>query len=244
MDEGTIVKRRELLAKFCCCGACSCACLHESRTFAFPELIAPNRENEKELLAAFEHRNAKVDSLFAKAMENGMTSHESAVFDHKKKVFEEGFADYQSKSKAIEALELGVGTFPNARFFPKSVPIDLYGLDPNVAMGDYALEHSQSELGDNVRYRNLRGVTEQIPFADNSLDVVTFSLVLCSVESHERSLSEVKCVLKPGGKFIFIEHVLSQTSESLKQQQETLTPLQVQAADGCHLNRRTNRRTD
>jgi len=46
-------------------------------------------------------------------------------------------------------------------------------------------------------------------------------------------------VLKPGGKFLFWEHVLSQTDEDFAQKQVEMTPSQVKRADGCHLNRRT-----
>ncbi|KAK3270671.1 hypothetical protein CYMTET_20943, partial [Cymbomonas tetramitiformis] len=46
-------------------------------------------------------------------------------------------------------------------------------------------------------------------------------------------------VLKPGGRYLFIEHVLSETDEFFAMQQRILDPLQVMAADGCHLNRRT-----
>jgi hypothetical protein len=46
-------------------------------------------------------------------------------------------------------------------------------------------------------------------------------------------------VLKPGGKLLFLEHVLSETDPFLAKQQELATPMQVAAADGCHLNRRT-----
>ena len=45
-------------------------------------------------------------------------------------------------------------------------------------------------------------------FGDNSVDAVIVTLVLCSVEDVPKVLSEVKRVLKPGGKFYFFEHVL------------------------------------
>ena len=46
-------------------------------------------------------------------------------------------------------------------------------------------------------------------------------------------------MLRPGGRFLFVEHVLSETNTALAAQQRALTPLQVQAADGCHLDWRT-----
>ena len=66
------------------------------------------------------------------------------------------------------------------------------------------------------------------------------TLTLCSVEAPGRVLDEVARVLKPGsGRFLFCEHVLSETDPLLAAQQRALTPAQVISADGCHLDRRT-----
>lgn len=62
--------------------------------------------------------------------------------------------------------------------------------------------------------------------------------VLCSVPSVKQALSEVQRVLKPGGKFLFVEHVLA-PDRSLRVMQHILNPLQQAAADGCHLDRNT-----
>ena len=107
-------------------------------------------------------------------------------------------------------------------------------------MTDYAIENFGKIKSDRVRYESLRGLSENLPFEDGSVDVAVVSLVLCSVEDQLASLKEVKRVLKPQtGKFIFVEHVLSQTNDALRRQQEALTPMQMKAADGCRLNRKT-----
>ena len=62
--------------------------------------------------------------------------------------------------------------------------------------------------------------------------------VLCSVPSVEKALQEIKRVLKPGGKLLFIEHVAASKGQ-LRLLQNLLNPLQQAAADGCHLNRNT-----
>jgi ubiquinone/menaquinone biosynthesis C-methylase UbiE len=59
------------------------------------------------------------------------------------------------------------------------------------------------------------------------------------VVDQSKSLSEIKRVLKPGGTFLFWEHVLSETDAELARKQIALTPNQVKRADGCHLDRRT-----
>ena len=60
-----------------------------------------------------------------------------------------------------------------------------------------------------------------------------------TVVDMDRTLAECVRVLKPGGQFLFLEHVLSETDAGLADAQIKFTPFQVQAADGCHLDRRT-----
>jgi ubiquinone/menaquinone biosynthesis C-methylase UbiE len=85
----------------------------------------------------------------------------------------------------------------------------------------------------------VHGISEALPLADNSADAIVCTLTLCSVVDPARSVAEIKRVLKPGGKFLFWEHVLSQTDPTLAQRQIELTPNQVKRADGCHLDRKT-----
>lgn len=56
--------------------------------------------------------------------------------------------------------------------------------------------------------------------------------------SVQAALAEVHRVLKPGGKFLFIEHVVA-PDRQLRLLQHLLNPLQQATADGCHLDRDT-----
>ena len=54
----------------------------------------------------------------------------------------------------------------------------------------------------------LQGFAEDLSqFPDESFDAVIETLVLCSVNSVEKSLQEIQRVLKPGGVFCFLDHV-------------------------------------
>ena len=55
----------------------------------------------------------------------------------------------------------------------------------------------------------LRAPAEDLPFSDHSFDVAVSTLVLCGVDDQPRALRELRRVLRPGGRLLFIEHVRS-----------------------------------
>mmetsp|Transcript_4293 Transcript_4293/g.16801 ORF Transcript_4293/g.16801 Transcript_4293/m.16801 type:complete len:244 (-) Transcript_4293:1359-2090(-) len=91
-----------------------------------------------------------------------------------------------------------------------------------------------------VQLTAVDGVAEALPFAAESLDAAVTSLVLCTVPDPERAVSELWRVLKPGGTYIFVEHIRADGGLMLKEQ-ELLDPLQQALAGGCHLTRTTDK---
>ena len=80
---------------------------------------------------------------------------------------------------------------------------------------------------------------EGLPFEDGSFDAVVSATVLCSVQSVEQTLSEVKRVLKPGGQFRLIEHVKSDRAVA-GALMVAFNPLwQALNRQGCNMNRAT-----
>ena len=59
------------------------------------------------------------------------------------------------------------------------------------------------------RRRVLRAPAEDLPFEDGSFDTAVSTLVLCGVDDQPRALRELRRVLRPGGRLLFIEHVRS-----------------------------------
>jgi SAM-dependent methyltransferase len=55
----------------------------------------------------------------------------------------------------------------------------------------------------------LRAPAEDLPFDDHSFHVAVSTLVLCGVDDQPRALRELRRVLRPGGRLLFIEHVRS-----------------------------------
>jgi ubiquinone/menaquinone biosynthesis C-methylase UbiE len=78
---------------------------------------------------------------------------------------------------------------------------------------------------------------EELPFPDGSFDTVVSTLVLCTVPDQESALDEVRRVLRPGGRLLFIEHVRAEGSAA--RWQDRLGPLWGHLFGGCHLDRDT-----
>src|ERR687897_3594193 len=78
---------------------------------------------------------------------------------------------------------------------------------------------------------------ETLPFPDGSFDTVVSTLVLCTVQDHDAALDEVRRVLRPGGRLLFIEHVRADGSAA--RWQDRLGPLWGRLFGSCHLDRDT-----
>jgi ubiquinone/menaquinone biosynthesis C-methylase UbiE len=131
-----------------------------------------------------------------------------------------------------EVLEIGFGTGLNLAYYPDRVQ-KITTIDVNPGMNALAQKRIQS-AAISVNNQVLNG--ERLPMPDNSFDSVVSTWTLCSIANVEQALSEIHRVLKPGGKFFFVEHGLSDDPK-LQVWQNRLTPVQKVLADGCHLNR-------
>mgnify|MGYP005839742865 CR=1 FL=1 len=131
-------------------------------------------------------------------------------------------------------LEIGPGGGPNLAYFAPTVTWT--GVEPNPYMHPYLLRRA-AQLGRAVDLR--LGVAEELPVDDACQDAVVATLVLCSVQDPQRVLAEVLRVLKPGGNFVFVEHVAAAPDSLLRRVQNAINPLWRRIADGCHANRET-----
>ncbi|MBI4861451.1 MAG: class I SAM-dependent methyltransferase [Candidatus Riflebacteria bacterium] len=133
-----------------------------------------------------------------------------------------------------EVLEIGPGTGPNLPYYTKDVRWT--GVEPNVRMHGW-LEGKASRLG--LRFRVVESAAERLPAADSSVDAVVSTLVLCTVRDPPGAVSEAMRVLRPGGRFICIEHVAAPERSWLGWTQRRIRPLWRALADGCEPDRRT-----
>jgi ubiquinone/menaquinone biosynthesis C-methylase UbiE len=131
-------------------------------------------------------------------------------------------------------LDVGAGTGLNLAFAPDNVTRWI-AAEPNSAFhGDIqseALNHPFQVVVSSMDAHHL-----ELPA--NSVDSVVCTLVLCSVDSPSKVLAEIVRVLKPGGAFVFIEHVLAH-SQVMQVAQNAFNPLNRLIADGCNCNRDT-----
>src|SRR5262245_9026147 len=132
-------------------------------------------------------------------------------------------------------LEIGPGTGVNLRYLTSN-RVRWIGVEPNPFMQPYLREEA-NRLGMPIDLQI--GTADTLPVADNSVDAVISTLVMCCVNSQQRSLQEVLRVLRPGGKLVFIEHVAAPRGSWLRHIQNLLTPVWKRLGDGCRPNRET-----
>jgi ubiquinone/menaquinone biosynthesis C-methylase UbiE len=131
-------------------------------------------------------------------------------------------------------VEIGPGAGPNFRYYPSGARV--VAIEPNEAQ-HARLRTRAAKTGLEI---DLLGTpAEAIPLADASADLVVSTLVLCSVSDPERVLSEVKRVLRPGGRFVFIEHVAAPEGSRLARVQKHLARPWAFLFDGCRIDRRS-----
>ena len=137
-------------------------------------------------------------------------------------------------SASGDVLEIGAGTGANLAFYNGAVRT-LTITEPEKPMARRLEKHIQAS---KPEAKLLRAPAEDLPFNDESFDAVVSTLVLCTVDDQPRALREVRRVLRPGGKLLFIEHVRSDDAK-LAGWQDRLLPLNVRLMHGCHCNRPT-----
>jgi ubiquinone/menaquinone biosynthesis C-methylase UbiE len=133
-----------------------------------------------------------------------------------------------------DVLEIGGGTGVNLTHYGDGVT-SLTVAEPEAPM----VKRLEAHIADRrPGTRLVQAPAEKLPFEDDSFDTVVSTLVLCTVGDQPQALRELRRVLKPGGRLLFIEHVRSEDPK-LAKWQDRLLPLNVRVGHGCHCNRAT-----
>src|SRR5579862_2398284 len=130
-------------------------------------------------------------------------------------------------------LEIGGGTGANLRFYDGNIE-SLVVTEPEPAMLR-RLQRKAREQEPSAKV--VRAPAEDLPFEDDSFDTVVSTLVLCGVDDQARALGELRRVLRPGGRLLFLEHVRSD-DPAVARLQDRITWLN-RSLFGCDCNRQT-----
>ncbi|MGF1512043.1 MAG: class I SAM-dependent methyltransferase [Myxococcota bacterium] len=135
---------------------------------------------------------------------------------------------------AGEIIEIGFGTGKTLPFYGRRVT-RLTAVEPSRGMNrrTEVLLHSAPFPTELVPHG-----AEALPFKDASFDAAVCTMTLCTVDDPSAVLREVGRLLRPEGRFHFLEHVQSEDPR-LKRRQQRLDPLQRWLGCGCHLTRDT-----
>ena len=130
-------------------------------------------------------------------------------------------------------LEIGAGTGGNLLLYGSCVE-SLTMTEPDLHML-CRLEHKVRDKAPEATV--LRAPAEDLPFEDDSFDTAVSTLVLCGVDDQPRAVRELRRVLRPGGRLLFIEHVRS-ADPKLAHKQDRMNTIN-RFMVGCECNRPT-----
>jgi SAM-dependent methyltransferase len=130
-------------------------------------------------------------------------------------------------------VELGSGTGASLRYLRPGTR--LIAIEPNVHM-HAALRRHAERRGIDLEIRSVGAEATGLP--SDSVDAVICTLVLCTVADPAAAVAEVRRVLRPGGRFLFIEHVQAQPGP-LRAVQRVLHRSWRYVFEGCELDRDT-----
>jgi ubiquinone/menaquinone biosynthesis C-methylase UbiE len=130
------------------------------------------------------------------------------------------------------ALEIGAGTGKNLDAYPSVDRLLLSEPAPTMRgllSRRVARHHSDAEV--------LAAGAQALPIPTASVDTVVSTLVLCTVPDVDSALAELVRVLRPGGRFLFLEHVHAPVGSRLRRWQDRLVEPWAAFAMGCRCDR-------
>ena len=158
----------------------------------------------------------------------------AAFYDFLNSVVEERVKPYRIKTAGKawgEVIEIGGGTGANLAYYNRDVQLTVS--EPNPHMISRLSKHAET-LGPRPKIISDPG--EDLPFDNDSFDCVVTTLVLCMVKDYESVIKEVRRIIRPGGHFLFYEHVISQNA-GMRRFQRYLNPAWRFCTTGCNLDR-------
>jgi len=207
-----VVTRRSAFAVPCCLG-CAAIATKLSR--------GPGADGARQQQPWFDKR-------FAETMQCGMRNYEARVVPIKEELFGEAGLE------GAVLAEVGLGAAPSLGYYAAAGVKQVIGVEPNLAMHPMAASAAERY---GLDLRLVAGFAEALPLEDSSVDVVVGTMLMCSVSDMVASAREILRVLRPGGRYVYVEHVAAPPLTTLRAMQTLFDPLQQATARGCHLTR-------
>lgn len=129
-------------------------------------------------------------------------------------------------------VEIGPGGGANMRYLKTGTR--MIAIEPNPYMHK-RLRAKARKYAVNIDIRP--SGAERMDIASNSVDAVFSTLTLCTIGDEKEGLNEIKRVLKPGGKFFFLEHVGARKGSLLRKIQEWVHRPWFWLFEGCHTHK-------
>jgi phosphatidylethanolamine/phosphatidyl-N-methylethanolamine N-methyltransferase len=160
----------------------------------------------------------------------------ASIYDFMQRLAERRFAPWRkalwSKVEGGNILEVGVGTGKNFPYYPAGAEITAVDFSERML----ARAHDKAKK-QGIKVHLLQMDAQKLAFADDAFDTLVATCVFCSVPDPILGLKEVQRVVKPGGKVLLLEHVLS-SNGILAFLMNLINPL-VMRIMGANINRRT-----
>jgi len=139
---------------------------------------------------------------------------------------------------AGDVLELGAGTGVNLRYYDRDAlsSLTLSDRDERRRVLTERIGRLSSPLRERTRVDRVDA--EVLPFADGSFDTVVATLLFCSVDCPPCGFDEIARVLRPGGRYLFLEHV-APVRPGTARVFDLVNPVWNTVSRGCNLNRDT-----
>ncbi len=129
-------------------------------------------------------------------------------------------------------LEIGIGSGLNMPFYSDAVSA-VVGIDPSPELLAMAQKRADKAL---ITTELINSPAEDMPFESASFDTVLTTWTLCSIGEPLIALAEMRRVLKPAGRLVFVEHGRARARRVIAWQ-DRLNPIWRCFSGGCNLNR-------
>lgn len=118
---------------------------------------------------------------------------------------EQSVDPYLRENKQIKILEIGPGFGGSFEFYPKGVLLTTVENNPWMEKNFSSLQAQYPNI--TLEKSIICEAEDMKEIEDDTFDIVLGTQVMCCIQNPKKAMAEIKRVLKPGGKYYFMESV-------------------------------------